>query len=184
MAANQGKDGKKHPKTCVSQFHTEPKDDISNGFGRQSSSSLMGNNSPPRRTTQQGKIMHRGGVEVYVDLTEKTPLCNSSCIYASLTRSFFVRGTSLSILREDSLAIENLRVEGQRREFVQDDGALLRVLEMAMILNKAETRLKQDLNELKNKYHKLKMKATKMENDFTDYKGKYQIHADILNDVG
>ena len=86
-----------------------------------------------------------------------------------------MRGHSLVLPRAESSTIMGLDAAGRKKELVQDATTLMRVLELALVLNDRETCSADELEKLQTINAKLKIEVLRIETVFNDYKGKYKI---------
>ncbi|MCI57475.1 hypothetical protein A2U01_0078726, partial [Trifolium medium] len=65
-------------------------------------------------------------------------------------------------------------------QLVRDTAAVMRLLEMALVLNNEETCPAVELKKLQVKNEKLRGELVKVENAFNDYRGKHEIQVGLV----
>ncbi|MCI53087.1 hypothetical protein A2U01_0074333, partial [Trifolium medium] len=67
----------------------------------------------------------------------------------------------------------------REEQLVRDTAAVMRLLETALVLNNEETCPAAELKKLQARNEKLRGELTRVENAFTDYRGKYEIQVGL-----
>ncbi|MCI72376.1 hypothetical protein A2U01_0093639, partial [Trifolium medium] len=71
--------------------------------------------------------------------------------------------------------ILGLTSAARETQLVRDTAAVVRLLEMALVLNSEETCPVAELKKLQAKNEKLRAEMTKVENAFSDYRNKHEV---------
>jgi uncharacterized membrane protein len=103
-----------------------------------------------------------------------------SCFYE---RELFEKNSALTVSPTETSIIMDLGVAGRRKEIARGAAAVMRLLEMVLVLNDKEQSSVKDLNEARARNEELEGQVLKLETEFTDYKEKYVIQSTYVTEL-
>jgi hypothetical protein len=98
-------------------------------------------------------------------------------------RELFEKNSALTVSPTETSIIMDLGVVGRRKEIARGAAAVMRLLEMVLVLNDKEQSSVKDLNEARARNEELEGQVLKLETEFTDYKEKYVIQSTYVTEL-